>query len=366
MKVLYTASTLSHIKNFHIPYLKWFKSVGAEVFVAAGDGRCEKIEVIDRFVDFPLEKSMLSIKNWRSAVRLARIIDREKFDVISCHTTLAAFFTRLAVMLCRNKPKLVASTCHGYLFDGDTNKFKAYIMLAAERLVSGVTDLLMVMNECDCRIALDNKLGKGIVKIPGMGIDLDKFKAPSPEEKRLARERLGISGNKFVLIYIAEFSKRKNHDMLIKAMEKLPENIFLICVGDGELLKACRKYSETAGMDSRILFAGYSSDVIKYIYAADLCVSASRYEGLPFNVMECLACGLPAVVSDVKGNSDLIIHGVNGYTYPYGDVDRFCSCIIQLSNEKNITGEDCTSSVKNLSIDKTLDMITERYNLFLY
>ena len=48
-------------------------------------------------------------------------------------------------------------------------------------------------------------------------------------------------------------------------------------------------------------------------------MSASRSEGLPFNVMEAMYAGLPVVASDVKGHRDLVEHGTTGLLYPYGD-----------------------------------------------
>ena len=53
--------------------------------------------------------------------------------------------------------------------------------------------------------------------------------------------------------------------------------------------------------------------------ASDACVSASRYEGLPFHVVEAFACGLPAVLSSVKGHVDLVEPGVNGLLFDQGD-----------------------------------------------
>ena len=57
---------------------------------------------------------------------------------------------------------------------------------------------------------------------------------------------------------------------------------------------------------------------------ADAAVTASRSEGLPFNVMEAMYCGLPVVASRVKGHTDLITDGTTGLLYPYGDV-RACA-----------------------------------------
>ena len=62
---------------------------------------------------------MFSPKNLQAVQQLRELLERERYDVISVHTSLAAFFTRLAVLLSLHRP-LVVNTVHGYLFDDDT------------------------------------------------------------------------------------------------------------------------------------------------------------------------------------------------------------------------------------------------------
>ena len=73
--------------------------------------------------------------------------------------------------------------------------------------------------------------------------------------------------------------------------------------------------------------------------ASDACVSASRYEGLPFHVVEAFACGLPAVLSSVKGHVDLVEPGVNGLLFDQGDAAGFCSCVERLLDDPALLAE---------------------------
>lgn len=101
--------------------------------------------------------------------------------MISVHTSLAAFFTRLAVMTCGKQRPIVMNTVHGYLFDRDTPPLKREILLAAERMTAPVTDWLLTMNRQDERIARQYRLGLHIVQTDGMGIDLARFsRRPRP------------------------------------------------------------------------------------------------------------------------------------------------------------------------------------------
>ena len=95
-KVLFTASTYSHIRSFHLPYLAEFARLGWTVDVACG-GTPMELPGARRVIPVPFEKSMTSPKNLSAVRLLRREIRREGYALVSCHTALASFFTRLAV-----------------------------------------------------------------------------------------------------------------------------------------------------------------------------------------------------------------------------------------------------------------------------
>lgn len=68
---------------------------------------------------------------------------------------------------------------------------------------------------------------------------------------------------------------------------------------------------------------GKQKNPCDYIRAANLYVSASEKEGLPFNIMESLGCGMVTLASDIKGHRDLIEDGVSGFLYTPGDMTQF-------------------------------------------
>jgi len=150
-KILYTASTAGHLKSFHLPYLRQLSLEGWTVHTA-GKGGDAPLPGASAGYDICFEKSMFSPKNLGAVWQLRGILRRENYDVVSVHTSLAAFFTRLAVMLSGRRP-LVVNTVHGYLFDRDTPQPKRTILRWAEKLTAGCTDLLLTMNRQDTQIA---------------------------------------------------------------------------------------------------------------------------------------------------------------------------------------------------------------------
>ena len=316
-KILFVASSFSHIRNFHLPYIKAFHDRGWPVDVACGGKKCE-IPFSAELIELPFEKRMSSPKNFRASRILRRRIEKEEYALICANTSLASFFVRLSMMGMRKRPFL-SNMVHGYLFDDHTEPLRRAILLAAERSMSPVTDLLFTMNRYDCALAKRYALGKRIVSVPGVGVDYALFDEQRNSCEKDIRRELSLSDDAFVLIYAAEFSERKSQLTLIDAMARLPADVDLILAGEGSTRESCMAAAKERGLDGRVFFPGHVCPIGAWYAASDAVVSSSRSEGLPFNIMEAMHVGLPIIASDVKGNSDLIHDGENGLLYPYGD-----------------------------------------------
>ena len=332
-KVLYAASTAGHLRSFHLPWLHWLAEHGWTVHAAAsGPFSCPDVTA---YYDLPFTKSMASPKNLAVSWRLGRILSRELYDLILVHTSLAAFFVRLGVLLVAGKGKTrVVNVVHGYLFDEATPWAKRTLLLLAERLMKPVTDTVAVMNRQDLKIAQTYHLSRGpVVLLPGMGVDFSRYAPAGENERQAARAAFGLPEDAFVLVYAAEFSRRKNQAFLVRALQKLPGNVWLLLPGQGDLLGQVRELAKALGLEQRVLLPGFVTNMPDCYHAGDLCVSSSRSEGLPFNLMEAMACGLPTVASRVKGHEDLIRPGETGLLYPYGDEAAFCRAVTSLMDD---------------------------------
>lgn len=365
-KILFAASTLSHIENFHIPYLKYFKDNDFEVHIMGKGNNKSPIPYVDKVIPINFEKNMFSLKNFISAFKISKLIKKEKYSTISTHTILASFFTRLGIMLSLKKHPLVINTVHGYLFDENSNFIKKVIMILAEKFVRPVTDTILVMNSTDYEIARKyNLYKKNLYSINGMGINASKFPFSTEENKSYLREKYNIPKDDFLLIYVAEFSKRKNQKFLIESLKGLISegynNVKLLLLGDGVLLDNMKQYSKTLGIEDNIIFKGYIKEVCNYYQISDICVSSSRIEGLPFNIMEAMSTGLPVIASKIKGHIDLVNPGENGFLYEYNNINEFCNHVKVLYNDRNLLNNMKISShdlSKNYSLESVFTEIT--------
>lgn len=361
-RVLFTASTYSHIVNFHLPYLRKFQEEGWTVHAACG-GKPAPVPYADAVLEFPLKKSMWSPGNLKAAVSLRDNMRKEGYDLIITHTSLAAFFTRLALRGLKERP-VVVNMVHGYLFDDETPWLKREVLLAAERWMASDTDLVLTMNRWDYEAAQKHRLGREVVHIPGVGVDFSRFDEVPAGTRRRLRQELGIPEDAFVLIYAAELSARKSQAVLIRAMGRLPETVLLVLAGEGALRGECEALARRLGLEERVLFPGQVRDIPAWYAMADGAVSASRSEGLPFNVMEAMYAGLPVVASEVKGHSDLIKDGETGLLYPYGDESACAERVRRLLEDEALRerlARNAKAQVKQYALEQVFPVVWGQY-----
>ena len=335
MKILYAASNMVHINNFHIPYINALREQGNDVYImASGEGAD---------FDIPFDKKALSFKNFKLSKKIRNIIKEEKFDVVLVHTTLAAFWIRFAIRKLKGRPKVI-NTVHGYLFSDDSSFLKRKVYLFCEKMTRKVTDDILVMNQEDYEIATKNKLCKGeVILINGMGIDFARFKDNS---------RTNNSTDMLKMVFIGELSKRKNQIFLVKSL-RLMQNVKLTLVGDGSEREKIEKYSRKFNLASRVEITGFDKDISKYLKNADLYVSSSKIEGLPFNILEAMYFNIPIVASDIKGQRDIL---PKECLFELGDINKFVSLV------KNYKNKEFKYNCNEYSFDNVFSKNMKIYN----
>lgn len=356
-KILMIASEASHFKNFHIPYIKYLLDNNIEVFTASrGIFSFEGVN----HIEIPYKKKLLSFGNMGIILKLASIIRKNRFYTVFTNSTLAGFTGRAAALLCSRKTKIV-HICHGYLFDDDKS-FRSRIYLFFEKLVKKRTDILAVMNEDDYHIAQKYRLSKKIVFINGMGLDTKNFPTVSYEEIQSFKKANEIDEDKFLFLCVGEFSERKHQQTIIEACSLIKnDNFAVIFAGEGSLLEFCKTLAHKNKVQDRILFLGHCSNVNLLYRACDCLISSSRYEGLPFNVMESLYCGKNALLTNVKGNKDLAaIHSLK--TFNFSDFTELSKLMNDLIEGYSQIKDRTTQTEKTVShlnpkylIDNTLN-----------
>jgi len=341
-KILYVASSMRHINNFHIPYITKLREDGHTVkIMAAGDGAHYNI---------PFVKSMLSLKNLFLQRKIRRIIKREKFDALILNTTLAAFHVRMALPK-KNRPK-VLNIVHGYLFSESDRGIKAKILLFCEKLLRKKTDVIAVMNAEDERIAKKNRLALDeVIMTLGMGAVASEKKFDVDYIRRYTDTE-----DKFVISFVGELSERKNQRFLICALPEIKisiPNAVLVLVGEGAEENELRNLAEKLGVADSVRFVGQKTNPCDFMRASDLYASVSEIEGMPFNLIEALGCGVPILASNTKGHTDLIDDGDDGYLYERGCSAEFISRVKTFAiGDASVDAEHQAAKYKKYSFEE--------------
>jgi glycosyltransferase involved in cell wall biosynthesis len=136
-----------------------------------------------------------------------------------------------------------------------------------------------------------------------------------------------------VLGYVGRLSPEKAVGDAIAALPRLPEDVVLCIVGEGPEEGALRAETRRRNLERRVVFAGYSREVGRYMASFVGLVLPSRREALPVVLREAAAIGLPVVAADVGGVREIVVPRETGLLYPTGDVDGLVRAIRSLLDD---------------------------------
>ena len=325
-KVLFVATVVQlHIERFHIPYLKWFHDQGWQVDVAARndyeDPKDCKIPFCDHFYDLPFERSPFRQENLWALKELKKLLAREHYDIIHCHTPMGGVVARLAARKSREKGTKVLYTAHGFHFYRGAPMLKWLLYYPVERLLARWTDVIVTMNREDERRAERFSCSRSVY-IPGVGVDISRFAQGLSREE--ARTRLGLGREEPFILSVGELIPRKNYGVALEAVARLGrKDVQFWIAGTGASEGELRAQIDRLGLREQVKLLGFRSDIPDLLHAADVFFFPSRQEGLPVALMEAMASGLPIVCSRIRGNTDLIDEGKGGYLAAPGDAEGF-------------------------------------------
>jgi len=248
-----------------------------------------------------LVREISLLRDVRAIQEICRKIAEFSPDIMHLHSSKAGVVGRVAARL-HNVPAIF--TAHGWAFtDGvSRNKQKFYCLI--ERFLARMTRKIITVSEYDRKLALEKKVGTpdSILTVHNGVRDIN-FPCSTPQDERFVK-----------FIMVARFDEQKDHELLLRSLSRLKKRCWSMeLVGDGPLQEASRRLAAQLGLEDRILFSGYCSDVEQRIGASNVLVLASKWEGLPLTVIEAMRGGLPVVASNVGGVSELVIEGVTGF-----------------------------------------------------
>ncbi len=362
MKLLYV-TTIGSTMGFFKLFIKQLLDEGHTVDIATNENNSKVSEYYKELgcavYAIDTSRSPLNKGNVNAINQIKKIVEDNKYDIVHCHTPIAAACTRIACRKARKAGTKVFYTAHGFHFFKGAPLLNWLVYYPVERICSHFTDVLITINKEDYTLAKSKMKAKRIVYVPGVGIDLNKF-STTVEFTENKRSELGIPDDATLLISIGELSQRKNHETVIRAVADM-ENVYYIIAGQGAYKERLQDIIDNLNLTGRVQLLGYRKDIRELCNSADIFVMPSLQEGLPVSIMEAMAMGLPCVVSEIRGNTDLIDENGGDYFNPKSVEE--CKKAI-----KNVLSADIEKmsaynkeKVKNFSVEKINKQLREEY-----
>jgi glycosyltransferase involved in cell wall biosynthesis len=168
------------------------------------------------------------------------------------------------------------------------------------------------------------------------GVDLKSF---SPGSGAKLRKKWGYE-DKFVILSMRSWEPIYGVDVVIKAFLLAAEknrDLRLVLCGNGSQREKINRMIDESNLRDRFLSLGQVSQAeLPQVYrASDLYLSASHSDGSSVSLMEAMACGIPVLLSDIVGNREWVVDGVNGRLFQDGKVQQLVSLILSLARQKS-------------------------------
>lgn len=387
-KVLMLSSVASMIDQFNMPNIRLLQEMGYEVHVACNfkegntcsDKRVRKMRkslqdmrVVMHQWDCPrgIGRVMICRKAYR---QLLKLTSQHEFEWMHCHSPIGG---ALARMVAHRKKVRVIYTAHGFHFYQGAPWKNWLLYYPAEKLLSYWTDMLVTVNQEDYAFAKRYLGAAKTLRISGVGIDTKRFGVLCTEQERLVfRNKYQIPEDAVIILSVGELNKGKNHQAVLKALtflrrkERLSskdayhKDVYYFICGKGRLHKKLMRDARRAGMDTYLRMPGFQENMPWIYRNADIFVLPSVREGMPVALMEAMAAGLPCIVSDIRGNRELIDEA-GGIRFSYQSQKQLVCALEKMITDEQLrmlSGEYNRQKIKNYDLAIVNKSMKKIYN----
>lgn len=265
----------------------------------------------------------------RTLPALLKVIDAKRADVLHLHGYGATTFGRIAAAL-RGLPAVL----HEHANLTSTPWFQK----VADRLLERYTDVALAVSESTARFVIDARLVRPErVKVVYLGAPLDEFsRVRSAGEIEAVRREIGAGPGDVVVGTVTRLHESKGNEYLVEAARRVVDlrpaaRFFLF--GEGPLREALERQARALRLGDRFVFGGFVRDVARVLWAFDLSVFPSLWEGTPLTLFEALAAGRPIVATDADGLVDVLTPDHDALLVPRRDSVALAAAIVRLIDE---------------------------------
>lgn len=286
------------------------------------------------------------LNDWLAVWEMAKAFQKEQPDIIHLNSSKTGVLGSIAAKIYKvvSRKSLVVSpkvifTAHGWVFN-PTNILSSparWLYILLHKIAARFQDKIICVSEYDYQLALRYRIApeKKLAMIHN-GIDPNiKFL----DQEAARKEILKNPRPNFPWIgSIGRLTKEKNYETLIRAAALVPNAYFFI-IGTGPKREALNKQLTTYNLQQRVFLIDPTGEDAKYLKAFDIFVMSSVKEGMPYVLLEAMAAGLPAVVTEAGGMPEMIQNHENGLMVSQKSPEFMAKAIQGLLANQNISSE---------------------------
>jgi glycosyltransferase involved in cell wall biosynthesis len=308
-----------------------------------------------------------------AVLRLARLIRRERPQILHTHTAKAGALGRLAALLAGEaRPPIVVHTFHGHVLRGYFDPIRTAGFRALERWLARTSTALIAVSPQ----VRDDLVSLGVAPperfaVIRLGIELEE-RVDQGLRREETRRLLGIAPDRFVVGWIGRMTGVKRAEDVLRAFRRLREcgvDATLCLVGDGPERPAVERAAGELGIMRHTLFLGSQTDVAPYYAVFDALVLPSLNEGTPVSAIESLAAGRPVVATRVGGVPDVVRDGEDGFLVDPGAIDALADRLARLAADAGLRERMGAAGRKRVlpryAVDRLVDDVDLLYRSLL-
>ncbi len=257
--------------------------------------KIEKKKINIHYIDIP---ETISPADLISLVKISSYLKKNKFDIVHAHSSKAGALFRLGAFIA--KVPIVMYTPHCFYFTAFTGCKRYFYQLLEQFLVRFTHHF--VISGTEKKAARNCHIEDKDITIIDNGIDISEY-----EKKYCSsgiRNQLDIPSDHRIIVGVGRLVKQKNWEMFIKAAQAVllkNKKITFLIAGEGPLKKQLKKQINAYGLESQIKLIGYIENISIVYTIADLFISTSRWEGLPYTYLEALYFDVPMIITQTEG-----------------------------------------------------------------
>ncbi len=213
------------------------------------------------------------------------------------------------------------------------------------------------------------------VQIIHYGCDSEHLRPPSLLERDTARRSFGLKQSDYVACILARLSPEKRHEVAIRALASLRnkgKDLHLLVAGAAlsrqVTPESLTKLATEVGVSDLIHIVGYT-DARTVLWASDLTVLPSAYEGLASVIIEAMLCGIVPIRTPAAGATDQIEDGISGFLFPFEDhvalADRIDQLLSSPGLREKMAHAALTTARQKFSLENMIDKTLRVYESVL-